>query len=83
MILINRSFEKAQSIQRWRHLLVKLICMPILFLFLILIRLLRPLITIRLNSLDAAEIAPFVLLLSSSHASFATGSLVNIDGGAL
>ena len=32
---------------------------------------------------DAAEIAPFVLLLSSSHASFAAGSLVNIDGGAL
>ena len=32
---------------------------------------------------DAAEITPFVLLLSSSHASFAAGLLVNIDGGML
>ena len=30
----------------------------------------------------AEEIAPFVLLLASHHASFAAGSLVNIDGGA-
>jgi 3-oxoacyl-[acyl-carrier protein] reductase len=31
----------------------------------------------------AEEIAPFVLLLASTHASFAVGSLLNIDGGAL
>jgi NAD(P)-dependent dehydrogenase (short-subunit alcohol dehydrogenase family) len=31
----------------------------------------------------AEEIAPFVLLLASTHASFAAGSLLNIDGGAL
>ncbi len=32
---------------------------------------------------DVAEIAPFVLLLASDIASFAAGSLVNVDGGAL
>jgi len=32
---------------------------------------------------NAEEIAPFVLLLASSYASFAAGSLVNIDGGTL
>ena len=31
----------------------------------------------------AEEIAPFVLLLCSTHASFAAGSLMSIDGGAL
>jgi 3-oxoacyl-[acyl-carrier protein] reductase len=32
---------------------------------------------------NAKEIAPFVILLASNHASFAAGSVVNIDGGAL
>ena len=32
---------------------------------------------------NADEIAPFVLLLSSTHASFAAGTLINIDGGVL
>ena len=32
---------------------------------------------------DAKEIAPFVLLLASKHASFAATSIINIDGGYL
>lgn len=31
----------------------------------------------------AEEIAPFVLMLASKHASFAVGSIINVDGGVL
>ena len=57
--LINRSFEKALSIQSWRHLLVKLICMPVYlisFCLVFFIRLLRPVITMRVGFLDAGRI---------------------------
>ena len=32
---------------------------------------------------QAKEIAPFVLLLASQHASFAAGSIIPVDGGNL